>query len=380
MVAVGGLAIALAGCAVKQPQFTELLWPEAPLTPRIKFLRLLRTQDDLGKSTGERFAAALVGPGGPSIVMQRPMGIAASHDGKRLYVSDYDRGRVVVFDFETRRVEPVGGAHRGFKRPFGVAVDDNDNLYVVDSSEGHIRVFDAQGTFLRNITHESLERPTGIAVDTPRQRIYVADSSRKGSDNHFVHVFDLDGIHIKVLGGLGKQEGEFFFPTYVTVDREGNLYVTDTLNSRVQVFDPDGHYIRELGKHGDGFGMFHKPKGVALDSFGNTYVVDSVWSNVQIFNTRGEVLLYFAGRGRIPGLLNNPTGITIDKDNRIYVADAFNSRVAVYQLINTTAEDSFLVSPPAKEREGEPSTGVQKKRGPEKTTDRTSQPVREERG
>ena len=71
---------------------------------------------------------------------------------------------------------------------------------------------------------------------------------------------------------------------------------------------------------------------------------------MQIFNQKGQVLLYFAGRGRIPGLLFNPTGIAVDKENRIYVADAFNGRVAIYELINTRAEDSFLAIPsePAK--------------------------------
>lgn len=108
------------------------------------------------------------------------------------------------------------------------------------------------------------------------------------------------------------------------------------------------------GERGDSFGMFDKPKGVAVDTFGNVYVVDSTWSNVQIFNSRGQVLLYFAGRGYIPGLLFNPTGIAIDKDNRIYVADAFNSRVAIYQLINTKAEDSFL-TPPQNEKGGDPA-------------------------
>ena len=49
-----------------------------------------------------------------------------------------------------------------------------------------------------------------------------------------------------------------------------------------------------------------------------------------------------AGEFTLPGLLKNPTAITIDRANRIYVADYLNHRVEVYQLVNTTAEDSFL--------------------------------------
>jgi DNA-binding beta-propeller fold protein YncE len=223
---------------------------------------------------------------------------------------------------------------------------------VVDSTPKLIRVFDASGKFLRNITHESLERPTGIAVDSVRRRIYVADSAFRKSDNHMIRIFDMDGNYLKAFGGAGYEEGKFFFPTYLAVDSQGNLYVTDTMNARVQAFDPDGRHLRTIGQRGDAFGMFDKPKGVAVDTYGNVYVVDSAWSNVQIFNQRREVLLFFGGRGRFPGLLFNPTGIAIDKENRIYVADAFNRRIGVYQLINTKADDSFIALPQAAQKGG----------------------------
>ena len=132
------------------------------------------------------------------------------------------------------------------------------------------------------------------------------------------------------------------FPTYVTVDGQGNVYVADTLNSRVEEFDADGKYLRSYGERGNSWGMFDKPKGVAVDNFGNLYVVDAGWSNVQIFNQKKQILMFFGGRGQIPGMLRTPTAIAIDKNNRIYIGDFLNHRVEVYQLVNTTADDSFL--------------------------------------
>lgn len=348
------LLIAVAGCAtVKRPDFTELLWPPPPQTSRIKFVGLLHNQNDLGRSAGELFVEALLGRKKAPETLQTPMAVAPSRDGKRLYVSDYAKRNVFVFDFEERRVWFLHSAIHSFKRPFGVAVDGKDNVYVVDSAQRLIRVFDSKGKFLRDITYEKLERPTGIAIDTGRRRLYVADSSFRTSENHLIHVFDLDGTHLKAFGGRGVEEGKLYFPTYLALDGTGNLYVTDTLNARVQAFDAEGRHLKTFGERGDSFGMFDKPKGVALDSFGNVYVVDSTWSNVQIFNRRKQTLLYFAGRGRIPGLLFNPTGIAIDRDNRIYVADAFNGRVSIYQLINTKAADSFVTVPPRSEKGGE---------------------------
>ncbi len=343
------------GCATVKPAITEMQWPEPPLTPRIKFVGLLRNQDDLGKTAGELFVEGLLGPKRLPNSLQQPMGVAPSRDGKRLYVTDYATPGVFVFDFEARRVELLGGETHGFKTPFGVAVDQQDNVYVVDSTPRLIRVFDRSGKFLRNITHESLERPTGIAVDSIRRRIYVADSASRTSQNHVIRVFDADGGYLKALGGLGNEPGKLSFPSYLAVDGSGTLYVTDTMNGRVQAFDPEGRYLKSFGRHGDAFGMFDKPKGVALDSFGNLYVADSSWSNVQIFNQRAQVLLFFGGRGKFPGFLFNPAGLAIDKDNRIYVADAFNGRVGIYQLINTMAEDSLIPPPVQPAKGGEPA-------------------------
>lgn len=340
---VAGLLVAsLSGCAARKSEVTELLWPAPPLTPRIKFVGVLRNQEDLGKSTSELFADALLGKRLPES-LQQPMGVAPTADGKRLYVTDYAKPGVFVFDFESRKMLPFAADDpQGFATPLGIALDSNGDVYIVDSSPRVIRVFDAQGKFLRNITDDSLERPTGIAVDSVRRRLYVADSSKSDSPNHVVRVFDLDGTYIKAFGGQGYEDGKMFFPTYLALDAEGNIYVADTMNARVQAFDPEGNYLKKFGERGDAYGMFDKPKGVAVDTFGNLYVVDSAWSNVQIFNQHGDVLLFFGARGRFPGLLFNPTGLAMDPRNRIYVADAFNKRVTIYQLVNTTAADSFL--------------------------------------
>lgn len=346
------LAGLLAGCATAGPKkVTEILWPEPPLKPRIKFVGLLRNEDDLRatgteKSVREWFSETILGAKKIPSSLRQPMGVALSHDGKRLYVTDLAKPGAFVFDFETRQMRPLGGEAFEFQAPLGVASDAQDNVYVVDSRQKLVRVFDPRGALARTITHESLERPTGIAIDPARQRLYVADSSTAKSSHHVIHVFDLEGRHLSTVGGLGSAAGQFSFPTYLTVDGQGNLYVADTMNGRIQVLDPGGNALQTIGEHGDAYGMFDKPKGVALDSFGNVYVADSSWSNVQIFNPQGKVLLFFGGRGRVPGLLFNPTGLAIDKDNRIYVADAFNERVSIYQLINTAAEDSFVSLPP----------------------------------
>lgn len=335
------LFLLAAGCAtVEKPKLIDMMWPEPPLTPRVKFVRHLADERDLERKAtfGESFLKFLTGKVPPNSQLYQPVEVAVSDDGQRVYLSDYSRGLVFRFDMEKKKVKFFGR----FARPFGLALDQKEHIYISEQGSKYIRVIDQEGNLVRSITHEGLERPAGIAIDRKRGLLYVADASFAGSSFHLVRVFDLEGKYLKYIGmGRGFGPGQLYFPTYVAVDKEGKVYVTETMNSRVSVFSPEGHFVRFIGERGNAFGMFDKPKGVALDSFGNIYVVDSAWSNVQIFNQRGQVLLFFGGRGDYPGLLKNPTGIAIDGQNRIYVADYLHNQLAIYQLVNTKAEDSY---------------------------------------
>lgn len=348
------------GRSSKQPKFIELMWPEPPLMPRIKFSDLLASEEGLGRKTtfGESFMQFLTGQRPEIYRIYQPRDVAVSDDGMRVYASDFGQSVIFCFDLAQKKVRLIG-REEPFAMPFGIDVDEQENLYVVEQEARRVRIVDVSGKTVRMITSEVLVRPTDVAVDRARGLIYVADASRKDSEDHTVKVFDKDGALVRTLGnGKGDCDGCLFFPTYVAVDANGNVYVCSTLNARVDVFDPTGKYVRTIGGRGTEFGMFDKPKGVALDSFGNVYVVDSGWSNVQIFNPAGDVLLFFGGRGDYPGLLRNPTGIAIDRNNRIYVADYLNYRVTVYQLVNTAAADSFAGAPSAQKVAGQTSTAA----------------------
>ncbi len=340
-----GLLLLVAGCTTaKQDQLIPMFWPGPPETTRIKFVTEFGSEKDLGREPtfNQSILEIITGRTAPVWHLFTPLALAVSDDGQRVYVSDYSQMLVYVFDFGQRKVTVIGDKEKLFTRPSGIALDQKENIYVVDSLARKIVVVDREGRLVRNIVDNELERPEGIAIDRTRGKIYVADTSHQSSSNHLVYVFDLQGKPLGKIGnGKGQAEGNLLFPTYLTLDKDGNLYVSDTMNGRIDVFSPDGKYLRHVGEQGDRPGTFARPKGVALDSFGNLYVVDSDWANVQIFNSKGQALLYFAGRGRYPGLLNNPTGIAIDNGNKIYVADTQNRRVAVYQLVNTKAEDSF---------------------------------------
>jgi len=332
----------LVGCASEVTKQEPLpVWPNPPEVTRIQFVRALYDDGDLkAESTASRkLLNFLAGEPAPANRILEPMGIAVSDDGHRVYVSDYAQLAVFGFDFEKKTSFKVPG----LAGPMGIALDAEENFYVAEVGGKGVQVYDKTGKQLRSISDPSIERPVGVAIDIPRGKLYVADTGHAESKEHTVKIFDLQG---KLLGKIGKQIGDipgsFLFPTWITVDPKGNLFVADTMNSRVQKFDPDGKYLMSYGKRGTAAGQFDKPKGVGVDNLGNLYVVDSGWSNVQIFNTKGEVLLFFGSRGAGTGQLQNPSVLTIDKQNRVYVGDVIGHRVNVYQLVNTTADDEAL--------------------------------------
>ncbi len=344
LIAVGLLSF-MAGCAAQKPvqQPVRLVWPAPPEKTRIEFVRSISSQKDVNEDTTftQTVVNFLAGIKPPPDALTEPMGVAVSDDGNVVYVSDTGQSAIFVFDFGKKKFHKI----EGVIGPMGLALDSEQNLYVVEQAKKGVTVFNPQDKQVRFLTDKSIERPTGLALDRDRKRIYLADTAHTKSKEHTIKILSLDGKLIGKIGkGKGNAPGSFLFPTYLTLDREGDLYVTDSLNCRVQEFDPNAKYVRSFGERGDAWGQFTRPKGVALDSFGNVYVADSGWSNVQIFSPNGQVLLFFGGRGPLPGMLKNPTAVAIDAANHIYVGDFLNHRVEEYRLVNTTAADSLAES------------------------------------
>ena len=182
--------------------------------------------------------------------------------------------------------------------PYGVAVDGQGNLYVVDSSNNNVVRISSSGTLTvvaGNSNHgfsgdggaatsASLNRPAGVAVDSAGN-LYIADM-----DNHRIRMVS-GGIVTTVAGnGLGQFSGDggpatsasLNYPQSVAVDSAGNLYIADQFNRRIRKVSGgtittvagDG----EAGSSGDGgpatSASIDQPVGVAVDSAGNIYIAD----------------------------------------------------------------------------------------------------------
>jgi len=306
---------------------TALVWPAPPEPARIRFERTVAGAADWGMDRGWWGRAVDTITGRHETQFVRPTGVA-QRDGV-LYVADPGAQSLVIFDaprHKELRITRVGD--KSLVSPVAVAPGPAGTVYVVDSWLRQVLQLDRDGNSVRVISHADLQRPSSIAFDDARQRLYVGDSKA-----HVVHVFDGEGRKIESLGAIGTGPGEFNSPTHLALTSDGSLVVTDALNFRVEVFDADGHFRFQLGKLGDGAGDFAAPKGVAVDRDGRFYVADAMFDAVQVFDAAGRLLLGFGEQGSQAGQFWIPNGLYVSTDDRLFVADAYNRRIQVFQIL-----------------------------------------------
>ncbi len=331
-------AVALAaGCATTK-KAEVAAWPPPPEKPRVVHVRFFRTPDQLDPGTGRKILSALL-PHDSAAAIQSPVALALSPDERYLYVAGGATARFVRVDLQSRTIDTVvSGRGQAPSSAFGVGVDGEGNVYVSDRRATLVLVYDRDGRFLRKIGPDRLEEPTYLAVDRKRQLLYVVCGSASRNVDHRIEVFSLQGQHLRTLGKRGENPGEFNFPGAVTVRPDGTIYVADKLNFRVQAFDADGNIVDQFGQLGRGMpGAFDKIRGLAFDGFGNMYIVDTV-QGVHLLNPKHQPLMMFAE----PPFTGAPNAIVIDSKNRIFVSDYGMNGVHEFQLVNTTAADSYL--------------------------------------
>ncbi len=303
-----------------------LVWPAPPEEPRLSHVQSISEPGDLGLKTSGfgRFANWLLGTGKGHNKLVKPFGIALD-EADNLCITDTGANVVCFFDAAKKKWmqwERVGKIR--FASPVAVA-KRGDTLFVADSVLASVIVFNTSGKLLFEIK-KGIERPVGLTIS--REKLFVVDSQASR-----IVVFDLRGNQLSQFGKRGGEEGEFNFPTHIAADSRGGVLVTDSLNGRIQLFDAEGRYQGRIGSTGDSPGHFGRAKGVAEDSLQHVYVLDAMFDNVQIFDRQGRILLSVGEAGSARGEFWLPNGIAISRDNRIFITDSYNRRIQVLKYV-----------------------------------------------
>lgn len=261
-----------------------------------------------------------------------PFNLAVDAFGN-VYVVESDNARVQVFDSYGNLLRKWGGfgaADSVFRSPAGVAIDDSGYVYVTDFNDDKVKKYTSQGAFVTawggsGSGDNQMIYPRGIAVDDSFY-VYVAEQG-----NERIHKFTSDGVSVKTWGGLGTEEGQFRGLLSVAIGPSGGIYTVDAYNERIQQFTSDGVFVRTWGSSGEADGQFTTPSFIAVDTSGHVYVTDGSNCRIQRFTPEGVFLNKWGGCGAADGqFLDEPFGIAVHTDGTVYVTDIGACRVVKF--------------------------------------------------
>jgi len=186
-------------------------------------------------------------------------------------VMKFDENGIVDPNFITYNTSYSG---KEILRPFDLVIDSKDQIYIADSENCRILVFNSNGN-LENIIgghcstanpgKDEFSRPFGLAIDEA-DNLYVADS-----DDNSVHVYYADGRYDKFPK---SGDEKLLNPIRLDVDNEGKIYITDRggPNGRVIVFDSSLKYTGNTIPGGNN--ELKSPGSVVVDDYGFIYIAD----------------------------------------------------------------------------------------------------------
>lgn len=267
--------------------------------------------------------------GGMKHKLKKPVGVSIHPESGNVYVTDTYNSRISVFDpqgtyqFSFNKIGEYGNLYR----PLYVEFDKKGNVYITDRKRPGIYIFAEDGKFIKKFL------PNGDANFswTPIAMKFAANGDLIVSDVRDVHrilVFNSEGSLKFSFGKTGQVDkisddpGLFAYPNSIDIDPKGNIVIADSNNRRLQVYSQKGEFVKIIDSGG-------LPRGIKWGYKNRLHMVDVVGHNVMIFKDDYKHIATFGEKGQELGQFWFPTGIDV-KGRRIYVADTENSRIEVW--------------------------------------------------
>lgn len=275
----------------------------------------------------------------------RDLAIAPNGD---IYVADSKNNRIIqIRDNEViNQWGQFGGSVDGaaapegtFNEPWGIAVSaDGEFVYVADTWNHRIQKFTADGDFVsmwgifqQNDDPYSFWGPRDVEV-APDGNILVSNTGNKR-----IAAFTPDGEFVTQFGDVGFGLGEFDEPVGIGINQtNGWVYIADTWNQRIQVFAPSDVLGYTAINSWDIIGWYgqnldNKPF-ITVDTEGNVYITDPEFSRILVYNAEGEFLNYFGDAGLGADAIGIASSVAIDSSGDAWITDGQGNRLLHFTL------------------------------------------------
>lgn len=273
-----------------------------------------------------------------TIHLNRPKGLFFD-ENDNIYVTEESGNRLLKYDHSGVNLLSIGVAGvsstdlYNFNGIKDTAVDSSLNIWVADWHR--ILQYDQNGEFLQELpandswqsgnTNERFDDVGGIAIDT--DKLFVSDSN-----NHRIQIFDISGEYpvysatIGVTGEMSNDVGKFNSPSRIALDANGNLYVVDTGNNRIQICKENGDWNCSIFEDN-----LNNPLGIAVHG-DDVYIADTY--NWRILKCSGGICHHFNSEG------DEFHDVAIDLKGDIYASSAYRS--TVFKFDNAGEAEIFL--------------------------------------
>jgi len=266
-----------------------------------------------------------------------PAGVAIDEED-HIWVADYENGRVQEFNSAGTYLSQFGepGAGKGqLTDPTSLAIDAEGNIWVVDTGNNRVEEFSSGGEYMFGFGEAGsgegkLAKPEGVAIDL-KGDIWIGDTG-----NGRLQKFDKEGNLVEVIGSKGSEPGQLGEPVAIDVGPEGNMWVADLQNQRISEFSEAGKFVRQFGEKGSGDGQFSNPDAIDVDEAGRVWVVDEGNDRVEWFDEEGKYLGKFGHAGIFKGEFSflRPGGIASDATGNLWISnpdeEVFSGRVEMW--------------------------------------------------
>ena len=259
-------------------------------------------------------------------ILKKPWGIAVNEQDE-IAVSDVGNHKIHLFKSDGTHIRSFGGKgaqHGEFDWPSGIAYH-GDNIIVAGQGSHRVQVLSRQGRYLRHFGGKGsldyqLSCPTGLSINSD-DHIIVADKRNK-----LIKIFSADGQFLHKLG----TEPSFTEPFHC-IQHDNYLIVSDKSDHSVKCFDRKGNFLYKFGEKGNADGEFNLPYFLSMDKAGHLMVCDTGNHRIQMFDLSGKFVARFGKKGKGMGEFNFPLSAAVLSDGKIVVSDFGNSRIQIFE-------------------------------------------------
>jgi len=251
-----------------------------------------------------------------------------------LFVVDSDNSKIHVFDIKGNLIKTwgtFGNVQGQLNNPTSILAEESF-VHISDAGNSRIVTFDNDGNFIRDwgnsgFDYQLVQNPTDIAVDDSGI-YYVSD----GNQNKILK-FDTNGNFVGEINSLLTASAKFSSIESITTNGD-NIFLLSTPTNRILHFHSNGGFLKSFGTEGQSNKQFQNPVSLEFADNDHLYVADSANYRVLVMNTIGDYVAKWGTFGNGPGQFNQMTGIDVDLNGDIWVADSSNNRIQKFASIS----------------------------------------------